>query len=105
MSIFARSITRGSFIPKGNLYELAEDARVSLKEYANQVLGAYNNMMNGVLVCDYSVDTEQDGTYDQLREMIIHWRDDGWVDVLVFANFEEAEHEMERLAEIHYGDA
>ena len=102
--IFAKSITRGSFVMKENMAVLADDARASLGEYANRVLACYEAMMNGTLVTDYSVETEQDGTYDQIQDMIIHWREDGWVDISVHINFESAEAVMERLSDLYYGD-
>lgn len=104
MTRFVRSITRGSFVPKGNAYVLSDDAKASLGEYADRVLACYEAMMNGTLVTDYSVETEQDGTYDQIQDMIIHWREDGWVDISVHVNFESAEAVMEHLSDIHYGD-
>lgn len=104
MTRFARSITRGSFVPKGSTYVLSDDAKASLGEYADRVLACYAAMMNGTLVTDFSVETEQDGTYDQIQDMIIHWREDGWVDVSVHVNFESAETVMERLSDLYYGD-
>ena len=104
MTKFVRSITRGSFILKGNTYVLSEDAKVSLGEHADRVLAAYSGMMDGTGVTNFSVETEQDGTYDQIENMIIHWREDGWVDVAVHMNFESAEAIMEHLSDMYYGD-
>jgi hypothetical protein len=104
MTKFARSITRGSFIPKGNTFVLSDDAKASLGEYADRVLACHNAMVNGTLVTDFSVETEQDGTYDQIQNMIVHWRDDGWVDISVHMNFESAEAVMEHLSDMYYGD-
>lgn len=79
-------------------------ARAALGEHADRVLAAFVAMMNGTLVADFSVETEQDGTYDQIADMIIHWREDGWVDISVHVNFGSAEAVMEQLSNIHYGD-
>jgi hypothetical protein len=104
MTKFVRSITRGSFIPKGNTYVLSEDAKASLGEHVDRVLSCHNAMMGGTLVTDFSVETESDGCYDQVQDMIIHWREDGYVDVAVYMNFESAESVMEQLSDMYYGD-
>jgi hypothetical protein len=104
MTKFVRSITRGSFIPQGNTYVLSEDAKVSLGEHADRVLSCHNAMVGGTLVTDFSVETDGDGTYDQIQAMIIHWREDGYVDVAVHMNFESAEAVMEQLSDMYYGD-
>jgi len=104
MTKFVRSITRGSFIPQGNTYVLSEDAKASLGEHADRVLSCHNAMMNSTLVTDFSVETDGDGNYDQVQEMIIHWREDGYVDVAVHMNFQSAEAVMEQLSDMYYGD-
>jgi hypothetical protein len=101
--VFAKSITKGSFIAKGNHYTLEERTRTLLGVHADRVLAAYGGIMDGTLHTDFSVETELDGTYDQLGDMIIHWREDGWIDVLIYENFAAAENTMEQLSDLHYG--
>ena len=104
MAKFSRSITRGSFDQKGGTWALSEDAIATLGEYAERVLLAFAETNDGVSSADSSVETESDGAYDQFDDMIIHWRDDGWIDVVVHENQAEAESVIEHLSDLYYRD-
>jgi hypothetical protein len=104
MAKFSRSITRGSFAQKDGAWALSEDAIATLGEHAERVLLAFAETNDGVSSADASVETESDGAYDQFDDMIIHWRDDGWIDVVVHENQAKAESVIEYLSDLYYGD-
>lgn len=104
MAKFSRSITRGSFGQKDGTWTLSEDAIATLGDHAGRVLLAFAENNDGVSSADFSVETESDGTYDQFDNMIIHWRNDGWVDVVVHENQAEAESVIEYLSDLYYTD-
>jgi hypothetical protein len=57
----------------------------------------YGDMMDGLAVPDDFISTELDGTYDKFGNIVVHWRNDGFIDFVAFEHERDAELEFSKI--------
>jgi len=98
--VFARSFTDADIVVEPAevfQYSLTEDARVTAGEYASWLIGMFEDSMEGHAKPDLVAGTEMDGTYDLFGDKIVHWRDDGFIDLAVYDNTWEPKSIVEKI--------
>ena len=64
----------------------------------------YGDMMDGLAVPDDFISTELDGTYDKFGNIVVHWRNDGFIDFVAFSEEWAAEREMAEIIALHQAE-
>lgn len=64
----------------------------------------YGDTMDGVANPDREWSTELDGTYDKFSNIIVHWRNDGFIDFVAFSEEWAAEREMTEIIALHQAE-
>jgi hypothetical protein len=54
-------------------------------------------MMDGLAVPDDFISTELDGTYDKFGNIVVHWRNDGFIDFVALEHERDAELEFSKI--------
>ena len=89
----AVSLTPSNFVMSDNGWIVDPQVAGRLDGFADQFGTIYNDVMNGWSHQDDIYETEQDGTYDKFGKVIVHWRNDGFVDFVVFDSEDGAKRE------------
>jgi len=107
---FAISLTKGDFYQfhcsQGELcsrcpvWMIQSEVRERIKPYDLIIESIYADTMDGVATPEESHETELDGTYDRFLRTIVHWRNDGFIDFVVFDSIEAAQREMQDIASV-----
>jgi hypothetical protein len=63
----------------------------------------YGDTMDGVANPDREWSTELDGTYDKFGNIIVHWRNDGFIDFVAFSEEWAAEVEFNEIISLYEG--
>jgi hypothetical protein len=103
----AVSLTSGDFTEfkcsqvgcKGELIVRPEVAS-RLEGYAPDFAIIYEDTFNGVATPDETHETELDGTYDRFNHIVVHWRNDGFIDFVAFDSVGAAEREMSDITSV-----
>lgn len=107
---FAVSLTKGDFYQfhcsQGDLcskcpvWMVRPEVARRLEGYASDFEIIYADTMDGVATPEESHETELDGTYDRFLRTIVHWRNDGFIDFVVFDSIEAAQREMQDITSV-----
>lgn len=108
---FAISLTKGDFYQfhcsqgevcsKCPVWYLRPEVRSRVEPHAIKIELIYGDTMDGVAIPDESHETELDGTYDRFKYAIVHWRNDGFIDFVVFDSTEAAQREMQDITSVY----
>jgi|694.fasta_scaffold06731_48 hypothetical protein len=94
----AVSLTPSNFIMGDDGWIVDPQVAGRLDGFAERFGNIYNDVMNGWAHQDDIFETEQDGTYDKFGNIIVHWRNDGFVDFVVFDSPDAAKREWSDIA-------
>lgn len=104
---FAISLTRGDFYQwhcsqgelcgKCPVWYLRPEVRSRVEPHALTIENIYQDVTDFGATPDESQETELDGTYDRFLRTIVHWRNDGFIDFVVFDSVEAAQREMQDI--------
>jgi hypothetical protein len=72
-----------------------------LDGYADQFAQIYGDTLGGWAQPSDSVETELDGTYDRFGNIVVHWRNDGFIDFVAFDNAPAAVREMADIQSLY----
>jgi len=64
----------------------------------------YGDMLEGFAQPDEMISTELDGTYDRFGNIVVHWRNDGFIDFVAFSEEWAAEREMPQIIALHQAE-
>ena len=64
----------------------------------------YGDMLEGFAQPDEMISTELDGTYDRFGNIVVHWRNDGFIDFVAFSEEWAAEREMTQIISLHQAE-
>jgi len=108
---FAISLTKGDFYQfhcsqgepcsKCPVWYLTPEVRERAGGAALAIEIIYQDAMDGVATPEDSHETELDGTYDRFLRTIVHWRNDGFIDFVVFDSIESAKREMQDITSVY----
>ena len=108
---FAVSLTKGDFYQfhcsqgelcsKCPVWMVRPEVASRLEGYAGEFEIIYADTMDGVATPEESHETELDGTYDRFLRTIVHWRNDGFIDFVVFDSIEAAQREMQDITSVY----
>lgn len=104
---FAVSLTKGDFAEfkcsqvgcKGE-WMVRPEVASRLEGYATDFAIIYEDTMNGTATPEESHETELDGTYDRFLNIIVHWRNDGFIDFVAFDSIPAAQREMQDITSV-----
>jgi hypothetical protein len=107
----AVSLTNGDFTKfkcsqgscKGD-WSVRPEVASRLEGYATDFAIIYEDTMNGVATPEESHETELDGTYDRFLSIIVHWRNDGFIDFVAFDSIPAAQREMNEIIALHQAE-
>ena len=107
---FAISLTKGDFYQfhcsqgelcsKCPVWYLRPEVRSRVGGHALIIEIIYHDTMECGAIPDESHETELDGTYDRFKYTIVHWRNDGFIDFVVFDSTEAAQREMQDIVSV-----
>lgn len=107
---FAISLTRGDFYQwhcsqgelcgKCPVWYLRPEVRSRVEPHALIIENIYQDVTDFGATPDESQETELDGTYDRFLRTIVHWRNDGFIDFVVFDSVEAAQREMQDITSV-----
>lgn len=107
---FAISLTKGDFYQfhcsqgelcsKCPVWYLRPEVRSRVEPHALIIENIYQDVNDFGATPDESHETELDGTYDRFRRTIVHWRNDGFIDFVVFDSVEAAQREMQDITSV-----
>ena len=107
---FAISLTKGDFYQfhcsqgelcsKCPVWYLTPEVRSRVEPHALTIEIIYHDTMDGVATPEESHETELDGTYERFLRTIVHWRNDGFIDFIVFDSIPAAQREMQDITSV-----
>jgi len=107
---FAVSLTKGDFYQfhcsqgelcsKCPVWMVRPEVARRLEGYASDFEVIYADTMDGVATPEESHETELDGTYDRFLNIIVHWRNDGFIDFVAFDSIPAAQREMQDITSV-----
>lgn len=108
---FAISLTKGDFYQfrcsqgelcsKCPVWYLRPEVRERVGgEHSLTIEVIYQDVMDFGATPEESHETELDGTYDRFLRTIVHWRNDGFIDFVVFDSIEAAKREMQDITSV-----
>lgn len=97
----AVSLTNGDFIREGDDWIVDPKHNARLDGFAEKFSQIYNDTLNGWHHPDDSLETEQDGVYDKYGVVIVHWRNDGFIDFVAFDSEDGAKREWSDIADVY----
>lgn len=108
---FAISLTSGDFYQwhcsqgelcgKCPVWYLRPEVRSRVEPHALIIENIYQDVTDFGATPDESQETELDGTYDRFLRTIVHWRNDGFIDFVVFDSVEAAQREMQDITSVY----
>lgn len=108
---FAISLTKGDFYQfhcsqgelcsKCPVWYIRPEVRSRVAPHDITIEIIYADTMDGVATPEESHETELDGTYDRFLRTIVHWRNDGFIDFVVFDSIEAAQREMQDITSVY----
>jgi hypothetical protein len=92
--------SQGEVCSKCPVWMVRPEVATRLGNYTSDFAIIYDDTMNGFATPEESHETELDGTYDRFLNIIVHWRNDGFIDFVAFDSIPAAQREMQDITSV-----
>ena len=93
--------SQGEVCSKCPVWMVRPEVSRRLEGYDSDFVTIYADTMDGVATPEESHETELDGTYDRFLNIIVHWRNDGFIDFVAFDSIPAAQREMQDIIGVY----